>query len=102
MIITRFASETYMTCEFNYKDDTELSKILQELDHFKRRELVKGDITVIPCHVRDIYKGCVFATIRCDALDTLYYRLSSDNNDVTEDVYTTTEDYITISEPMPF
>lgn len=96
MYMTALASETFMDYEFVYKTDDELSTLLLELDGMKRNGLCK-DIQVVPCTIRDTYKGAVYACLRCDAVDSLYYKLCDCGKEVIKDVHTIYDDYIEIA-----
>lgn len=98
MIMTAIANETFMNYELIYKTDQELSNILMELRDFARTGHCK-QYEVFPGNVRDDYKGSVFACLRCNAVDTLYYRLKH-NNHVKREINTVYDDYITIDEPF--
>ena len=95
MVMTGLARETFMNYEFIYWSDAELANLLRILGDYKRTELVKDDISVFPCKARDNAKGCVFATIRCDAVESLKCNLR-ENNACDHEVLTITDDYITI------
>lgn len=100
MVMVGLARETFMNYEFIYWSDTGLANLLRILKDYKRTELVKGEISVIPCKARDNAKGCVFATIRCDAVDSLKYNLR-EHNACDHEIETTADDYITIdSDPF--
>lgn len=98
MLMQAIARETFMNYEFNYENDTELPTILMELRSLQRSELCKA-IDVIPGQYRDIYKGAVFACIRCDAVETLIHRLRT-HFIVQQEVHTVQDDYISIDTPF--
>ena len=95
MVMVGLAMETFMNYEFIYWTDSELGNLLQTLEDLKRRSLVKGDISVIPCNVRDTGKGFVYATIRCNAVDSLKGRLR-EHDRCDHEIYNGIDNYATI------